>query len=333
MAKQELYEYQYTTPNKKVIHTCLPALRKPRGSSKQNSKITWGIIFQIIGVAGILGLPQMVADGAGIVSILTKTVIHGGLLLVGFWQMHKGRLGLSRMKRYFRYMKVFEHQPYASIDELAGKVAKKPGIVIRDLEYMIDEGWFLEAHLDRKRNYFMLTDQAYQQFSEAEKGRILREEQEKQARQAKTDPAAKELSGLLEEGNRYLKEIRTLNEGIRGEEISHKLDAIEEVADRIFEQLRRKPEKIDDFRKFIQYYLPTTVKVVRAYKNFEQENLPSRQLEESKQEIEETLDKVQMAFQRLREKLLEEDVLDISTDLDVLETMMFQEGLISDEFK
>ena len=70
-----------------------------------------------------------------------------------------------------------------------------------------------------------------------------------------------------------------------------------------------------------------------AYKNFEQENLPSRQLEESKQEIEETLDKVQMAFQRLREKLLEEDVLDISTDLDVLETMMFQEGLISDEFK
>ena len=73
--------------------------------------------------------------------------------------------------------------------------------------------------------------------------------------------------------------------------------------------------------------------MVRAYKNFEQENLPSRQLEESKQEIEETLDKVQMAFQRLREKLLEEDVLDISTDLDVLETMMFQEGLISDEFK
>ncbi|MGN0305070.1 MAG: 5-bromo-4-chloroindolyl phosphate hydrolysis family protein [Lachnospiraceae bacterium] len=336
MAKQELYEYQYTTPNKKVVHTCLPALRKPKGRSKQNSKVTWGIIFQIIGVVGLLGLPQMVAEGAGMGSLLTRAVIHGGLLFIGFLQVRKGRLGLSRMDRYFRYMKIFEHQPYASIEELAGRVAKKPGTVMKDLEYMIDEGWFLEAHLDRKRNYFMLTDQAYQQFNEAEKGRILREKEEQEKQEMKnkeSDPATKELSRLLEEGNGYIREIHTLNEGIKGEEISHKLEVIEEMADSIFEQLKRKPEKIPDLRKFMQYYLPMTVKVVRAYRDFEQENLPSRQLEESKKEIEETLDKVQIAFEKLREKLFAEDVLDVSTDLDVLETMMSQEGLISDEFK
>ena len=73
-----------------------------------------------------------------------------------------------------------------------------------------------------------------------------------------------------------------------------------------------------------------TVKVVTSYRDFENEKIPSRQLEESKKEIRETLDKVIMAFEALREKIFQEEVLDVSTDLDVLETMMSQEGLIKD---
>ena len=82
----------------------------------------------------------------------------------------------------------------------------------------------------------------------------------------------------------------------------------------------------------MQYYLPMTIKVVTSYRDFENERVPSEQLEESKVEIKETLDKVQVAFVALREKLFREDVLDVSTDLDVLEAMMSQEGLIEDEF-
>ena len=124
-----------------------------------------------------------------------------------------------------------------------------------------------------------------------------------------------------------------MNDGIAGESVSNKLYSIEDVVESIFEQVKRKPEKMPDLRKFMQYYLPMTIKVVRTYRDFENENLPSMQLEESKKEIEETLNKVQSAFIRLREKLFTEDVLDVSTDLDVLETMMSQEGLITDEFK
>ncbi|MBQ9991455.1 MAG: 5-bromo-4-chloroindolyl phosphate hydrolysis family protein [Lachnospiraceae bacterium] len=333
MAKQELYEYQYTTPNKQVVKAFLPALKKPKGRSGPNKKVTWGIIFQLIGIVGFITMPQMVADGAGVFSLLSKMIVHGILLVAGIIQVRQGREGLNRLERYFRYMRVFEGRPYASIEELASTVAKKPKTVMKDLEYMMDEGWFLEAHLDTKQNYFMLTNQAYQQFNEAEKSKRLREkeEQEKQARE--NDPAAKELDRILEEGKEYIREIRRLNDEIAGEEVSNKLYAIEDVVGSIFEQVKRKPEKMTDIRKFMQYYLPMTVKVVRTYRDFENENLPSAQLEESKKEIEETLDKVQAAFVKLREKLFAEDVLDVSTDLDVLETMMSQEGLISDEFK
>ena len=81
----------------------------------------------------------------------------------------------------------------------------------------------------------------------------------------------------------------------------------------------------------MQYYLPMTVKVVTSYRDFENERVPSKQLEESKKEIRETLDKVITAFEALREKIFQEEVLDVSTDLDVLEAMMSQEGLINDE--
>ncbi|MGN0307652.1 MAG: 5-bromo-4-chloroindolyl phosphate hydrolysis family protein [Lachnospiraceae bacterium] len=330
MAKQELYEYQYTTPNKKVVHQTLPALKKPKVKSGEGG---WGVIFQIIGIFGLIKIPEMVAEGINPVKLLTQLVIYGGLLTAGIWQSRKGRLAKGRIDRYYRYMKVFETKPYASIEELAGKVAKKPKTVIRDLEYMIDAGWFMEANLDLKQNYFMLTEQACQQFNEAQKSRRIREQEEGEKQRKEEDPATKELEQFLKEGQKYIREIRILNDGIAGESVSRKLYSIEEVVESIFEQVKRKPEKMPDLRKFMQYYLPMTIKVVRSYRDFENENLPSAQLEESKKEIEETLNKVQSAFIRLREKLFTEDVLDVSTDLDVLETMMSQEGLITDEFK
>ena len=136
---------------------------------------------------------------------------------------------------------------------------------------------------------------------------------------------------LVTEGNRYVKEIRKLNDEILGEDISNQLDKVEEIIASIFEIIKRKPEKRIELRKLMQYYLPMTVKVVTSYRDFENEKIPSRQLEDSKKEIRDTLDKVIMAFESLREKIFQEEVLDVSTDLDVLEAMMSQEGLIRDE--
>ena len=106
---------------------------------------------------------------------------------------------------------------------------------------------------------------------------------------------------------------------------------METIIASIFEVVKRKPEKRSELRKLMQYYLPMTIKVVTTYRDFENETVHSEQLEEGKREIKDTLNKVIEAFVALREKLFQEDVLDVSTDLDVLEAMMSQEGLIEDE--
>lgn len=328
--KQELYEYQYTTPSKKVVKEVLPAVRKPEGLGDYKGKIFWGGILGVFGACKLLETLEMLAF-AGPFSIIRNVVVFGAVLGFGAYQFFKGKNYLSRADRYSRYMKLLEHRQFASVEELAGAVGKSVKTVVKDLEFMIEQKWFLEGRMDEKKSQFMLTDKVYEQYKLAEQGRLLRQQEELEKQKLESDPVQKELMQLITEGNRYVKEIRRLNDEILGEDISNQLDKIEEIIASIFEIVKRKPEKRGELRKLMQYYLPMTVKVVTSYRDFENERVPSKQLEESKKEIRETLDKVITAFEALREKIYQEEVLDVSTDLDVLEAMMSQEGLIRDE--
>lgn len=328
--KQELYEHQYTTPNKTVVKELLPAVRKPKGVSEYQGKITWGAILGVFGAWKLLGTLEMLGYASPF-SLIRNIVIYGGILGIGIYQFLKGKNYVNRADRYTRYMKLLEHKQFASIEELAGAVAKNAKTVIKDLEFMIEQKWFLEGRFDDRKSQFLLTDKVYENYKQMEQGRLLKEQEEKEKQRIESDPVQKELSQILAEGNRYVKDIRRLNDEIIGEDISHQLDKIEETIASIFEIVKRKPEKIPELRKLMQYYLPMTIKVVTSYRDFENERVSSEQLDESKQEIKDTLDKVMVAFVNLREKLFQEDVLDVSTDLDVLEAMMSQEGLIEDE--
>ena len=224
-----------------------------------------------------------------------------------------------------------EQKQFASIDELARAVAKSTKTVIKDLEFMIEQKWFLEGRMDDTKSQFLLTDKVYEQYELAQKGRILREQEERKKEELEKDPVQRELLQIVTEGQNYVNKIRTLNDEILGEDISKQLDQMEAIIASIFDVVKRKPEKRSELRKLMQYYLPMTIKVVTSYRDFENEIVPSEQIEEGKKEIKETLDKVISAFTALREKLFQEDVLDVSTDLDVLEAMMSQEGLLDDE--
>lgn len=331
MAKEELYEYQYTTPNKKVVRECLPAVKKPQGKKKQKGNVFWGKVWMAVGGIGLISTVESLIAMASPVSIFIKILLFGSFLVKGIRQVKEGNEYLGRIDRYYRYMKALESKKYMSLEELGEKVSKNVKTVTKDLEFMIEKKWFLEGHLDHSSGQFMLTDHMYEQYKLLEQGKMLKEQEEKERQEIQNDPVKRELAKVLEEGKAYIREIRILNDVILGENISNQLDKIEEVLGSIFELVKRRPEKLPELRKLMQYYLPMTIKVVSAYRDFENEKVRSEQLTEGKKEIEETLEKVYKAFVNLREKLFQDDVLDVSTDLDVLETLMSQEGLIEDE--
>ena len=88
-----------------------------------------------------------------------------------------------------------------------------------------------------------------------------------------------------------------------------------------------------DIRKFMQYYLPTTLKLVKAYREFDGQPVQGENVTKVKAEISDTLDTINTAFENLLDSLFQDDVMDISTDISVLETMLAQEGLTEDAFR
>ena len=114
--------------------------------------------------------------------------------------------------------------------------------------------------------------------------------------------------------------------------ISEKLDRLENVTARIFECVRKHPEKLPDIRRFIRYYMPTTLKLVKSYEEFETQPVQGENITKAKEEIEQALDTVNRAFENLLDTLFADDALDVSADISTLETMLKQEGLTGSDF-
>ena len=135
---------------------------------------------------------------------------------------------------------------------------------------------------------------------------------------------------MVAEGNDYIHKIRQANVAIQGEEISAKLDRLSMVMDKIFLHIEGHPEKVEEIHRFMEYYLPTTLKLVTAYQEFDSQPVQGENIRTAKKEIEETLDTINQAFERLFDNFFADAAMDISTDIDVLETMLAQEGLTDD---
>jgi 5-bromo-4-chloroindolyl phosphate hydrolysis protein len=206
---------------------------------------------------------------------------------------------------------------------------------------MIDIGMFPEGHIDDKKTCFMLNNESYQQYlklqenmrmkameeQEKNKEESLRQEKTQEDKYNKKDTLKPEIRKAINEGRQYVHKIRNANIEIPGEEISRKLDRLEEVTGKIFDYVETHPEKFPEIKKFTEYFLPTTLKLLDAYREFDYQPVGGENIINAKKEIEETMDTINHAFENLLDGLFEDAAMDISTDISVMETMFAQEGL------
>ena len=149
----------------------------------------------------------------------------------------------------------------------------------------------------------------------------------KSARNEVSQSENPELDAMIQEGRDYIKQLRDLNDAIEGEVISGKLFYLENILKEIFEQLKEHPEQMPQMHKFMEYYLPTTLKLVTAYEEFDRVSVPGQDILSAKCEIEKTLDTINAAFGELLNKLFRNRAFDVTTDAQVLQTMLEREGL------
>lgn len=238
--------------------------------------------------------------------------------------------------RFRKYVKVINNREYCDVKELAQKTGRTGKAVVKDLRKMIKKGWFCEGHLDEQETCLMVSDEAYRQYTGLME-RMKREKSEREEaaakRQQEYSRLSPEIQKIVKEGDEYVRKIREANDAIPGEEISAKISRMEMLVDRIFDRVEEHPESVDDIRKLMEYYLPTTIKLLDAYEDLDAQPVQGENIISSKREIEKTIDTLNTAFEKLLDDLFQDTAWDLSSDISVLQTMLAQEGLTEDGLK
>lgn len=135
-----------------------------------------------------------------------------------------------------------------------------------------------------------------------------------------------ELDEVLKLGNSYLEDIRKANAAIRDKELSDNIESIETTAQKIFTAVEQHPEEIGKIRKFMSYYLPTTIKLLNAYAEFETQDIKVENVEKSMSSIKNSVSMINSSFEKLLNSIYENDMLDITSDIAVYEKMVSVDG-------
>ncbi len=169
----------------------------------------------------------------------------------------------------------------------------------------------------------------------AAKERVRKAEEEAAEAKRRADMAVKqtgdpELDKVIDEGNKYIIALREANDAIPGEDISNSIDRIEKACKGIFEYVREHPSKTGEIKKFMNYYLPTTLKLLKSYENLQNQTVKGENITSTMFDIEGMMVTIASAFEKKLDQLFESDSLDISADIAVFENLLASEGLTDD---
>ena len=138
---------------------------------------------------------------------------------------------------------------------------------------------------------------------------------------------------VVEKGQEMLAQIRKENELIPDAELTAQMDQLEDVANRIFHTVAEQPAKAPQIRRFMDYYLPTTLKMLAGYRKMEERQVAGESARATRTQIREAMSVVIKAFDKQLSALYQDDMLDLSTDIDVMEAMLKQDGLVEGGIK
>ena len=286
---------------------------------------------------------SLLAAGVGLTAFGAK----GGVfwLAAGGALLGSTRLLKKREQRYYQYLAVLSGRNAMFLANLATTLDLTVEQVTRDLQRNEKEHRVRHEKVDTSdpKNVEEAVRNAGAYFADffrpiAKDGQATASEaqsaqpepqpaQSAQAKDAKDTAKADAPLFESEEYDKIIREIRELNDRIADKVISDKIDRIELLTTRIFHLVEERPAMKPQIRKFMNYYLPTTLKLLDSYALLEAQGIEGDNITASKKEIERTMDTLIAGFEKQLDRLFSSQAMDITADVEVLEGMMAQDGL------
>lgn len=297
-----------TAPPRKKPSSNHAKSKIPRGTAL----IVWGTIisgiFALSTIASSLTYIESMLYGYffsdELIGVLTCALfLAGGLAMLGS--------GLKRRrqgKRFLKYLGLIGSRSVVPVSALAKAAGISRGRVLDDLQDMLDKGVLTTGYLDFSRDLLVLSADGIPDEEPA----------------AEPEPAEPD-----QDDNAILAQIRAVNDAIPDPVMSEKIDRIETITGKILEYQRSNPGKDSQLRSFLNYYLPTTLKILNSYAQLDAQGVEGENITAAKQRIEGMMDKVVEGFEKQLDKLFADSAMDISSDVAVLEQMLEKDGLSS----
>ncbi len=300
------------------------ATLKPKQMKKMFSLTKGKLLRNLgIGLTFLGGLSSIIAFLASLMdyywlseALMLSTIIFlsigGPGLGLTFW----GQNLIRKARRYSRYARLIGDSGEVSLDRMAGAMGIDFDKVCSDLQKMLDGGCFEGYHVDVERR--VLT-----------RGRLGAAAPRRQA-ETRQQPSATEEK--RQQSIHPADRIHAINAAIRQPEVSQKISRLETLTRRIYNYTEAYPEKEKLARSFKERYLPKTIKILESYSRFEQSGSSGENVRAAMKDVEAVLDVLIASFEKQLDMLYMDEALDITTDIDALESMLAGDGLGASPF-
>ena len=299
---------QASQPNRaqKTVHQVMKAPSQKKSTAR--TLMIVGAILAAVGLVACAEPVEMIVWSKDLFLYL-EDLLSALAMLVGGGAMLGSGLAMNRsMKRYAQYLAVMGDRPAMSVEELARVTGFSQRRVTKDLQAMISKGFFGgKAYLNRELGYFFRSSQADEDWQ--------RRQEEAEEASAPPKEAEEGYSGIL-------RNIRRANDRIADPALSAKIDRLEEVTAKIFQAVEADPKKRSSIDTFLNYYLPTTQKLLDSYAEFEATGVEGANLGQAKDRIEKTMDSIVAGFEHQLDELYKMDAMNVDSDIRVMETML-----------
>ena len=240
-------------------------------------------------------------------------------------------------KNFQKVLNLSDSKSFARIEDLMQETGESKKSTIKRLKKMISKRWFKEGHIDKNETTFISTNETYALYQKAQIGFEERQRIEDELGRFKEENNKKaannaDVQETLNQGRKYLAQISHLNDRIPGVEVSNKIFKIEDLTGRILKRVEEHPSSVEDIKQLMKYYLPMTIKLLTAYAEMDEQQVKVENIDKSKREIENVLDSLNDAFNKLLDDLYKDTAWDISSDVSVLNAMLKREGLKGNDF-
>ena len=270
-----------------------------------------GAVFLLAGVTNavdVLEIWRFYPGFSGLFSNIAMVIGGGGALLTGLRMKSTRKLErlLDKVVGERDNIPLPELFAAAGVDAARGRPAVKSAI---------EHGYFgADAYIDNRTDTLVVRGAAPQPKKSAP------------APAPKPQPAAEDEYAAL------LRQLREVNDAIPDPVMSQKISRLEEVSERIFALAQKDPDKKAQLQKFMNYYLPTALKLLNTYANLPAQDVQGENIADVKKNIERSMDLLVTAFENQLDKLFQSDALDVSADVAALEGMLNMDGLTGNEF-